>query len=513
MSKVPAVTALAPAAARARVQSWRWWLLLGLAALAGIALRLYVARGVIGDPDSDEAIPGLMVRHFLHGHLNVFYWGQAYGGTQEILLTVPLFWLFGASWTVLRLVPVALSAAACIVLWRAGLRLYGETAGRAAAAVMWVWPPFAVYYLTHQYGFYASDVLYCALLVLLALRAVERPDVVRAAAFGLVLGLAFWETEQIVPVALPVIGWTIWRRPRLLRHAWAAAGAAAIGALPWLVWNARHDWASLNALPGGATYWHRIRVFVSPLVPMMAGVRVPYSQESIVGPGAVADLLFLGLLALFALGAVEAFRRRGTSDASLLYVVALLFGPIYAISPPTFESRQPRYLIVLAPVLVLLVAQLASTFRRAIALVGVATVLSAVVLHEMNAFRRTHPESFPQAPRNLAPLVAKLDRLGVRRAYGDYWIVYQLDFDTRERIIAVENDMHAVSFGPDGAVHLAPSFARLNTYLRAAQAAQSPAFVFFQRELKQEAIVKALERNGYRRYPVGPFVVVARPAT
>ena len=99
------MTALASPATRERAQSWRWWLLLGLAAAAGIGLRLYVSHGVIGDPDSDEAIPALMVRHFLHGHLNVFYWGQAYGGTQEILLTVPLFWLFGASWTVLRLVP------------------------------------------------------------------------------------------------------------------------------------------------------------------------------------------------------------------------------------------------------------------------------------------------------------------------------------------------------------------------------------------------------------------------
>ena len=409
------MTALASAATRERVQSWRWWLLLGLAAAVGIGLRLYVTHGVIGDPDSDEAIPALMVRHFLHGHLNVFYWGQAYGGTQEILLTVPLFWLFGASWTILRLVPIALSAAACVVLWRAGLRLYGETAGRAAGAVLWVWPPFAVYYLTHQYGFYASDVLYCALLVLLALRAVERPDVVRVAAFGLVLGLAFWETEQIVPVALPVIGWTIWRRPRVLRDAWAAAGAAVLGALPWLVWNARHDWASLNALPGGSTYWHRIRVFISPLVPMMAGVRVPYSQKSILGPGALADLLFLALLALFAFGAVTAFRRRRTSDASLLYAVALLFGPIYAISPPTFESRQPRYLVVLAPVLVLLVAQLATTFRRALAVIAVAAVLSAVVLHEINAFRSSHPEAFPQAPRNLGPLVTALDRLHVTR--------------------------------------------------------------------------------------------------
>ena len=47
--------------------------------------------------------------------------------------------------------------------------------------------------------------------------------------------------------------------------------------------------------------------------------------------------------------------------------------------------------------------------------------------------------------------------------------------------------------------------------MRTVQAAHSPAFVFFQRELKQETIVKALERHGYHRYPIGAFVVVARP--
>jgi hypothetical protein len=284
-----------------------------------------------------------------------------------------------------------------------------------------------------------------------------------------------------------------------------------LGALPWLVWNARHGWASLDQLPGGSTYGHRVRVFFSPLVPMMTGLRVPFSQASLVGPGALANVLYLALLVLFVYGAARAFRRFGRSNASLLYTVALLFGPIYAISPPTFESRQPRYLIVLTPVVVLLAAQLGSTFRRSLAVLAVACLLSFAVLHEMTDYRSTHPDAFPQAPRNLRPLIATLDRLGVRRAYGDYWIVYALDFDTGERVIAVENDMHAVSFGPSGRVRLAPSFARLNAYVDTVGRARSPAFVFFEREMKQETIVKALERHGYRRYPVGGFVVVARP--
>ena len=70
--------------------------LLAAAFVAGIALRVYVYRSVLGNEDSDEAVLGLMVRHATHGHLTTFLWGEAYGGTLEVLLTVPVFWLFGA---------------------------------------------------------------------------------------------------------------------------------------------------------------------------------------------------------------------------------------------------------------------------------------------------------------------------------------------------------------------------------------------------------------------------------
>jgi hypothetical protein len=504
------VAAIVHAARLGRLRSSPWTAPLALAAVAGIGLRVYVERTGIGTPDSDEAIVALMVRHALDGHLAVFYWGQPYGGTQEVFLTVPFFWLFGQSWLVLRIVPIAISGLASLVLWRVGLRVFRDTAGKTAGALLWIWPPFAVFYLTHQYGFYASDVFYCSLILLLALRTVERPDLVRAGVFGLVLGLSLWESEQIVPVAVPVILWTICRNPRVLRHAWAAAVAAAVGALPWLVWNARHGWGSLAPLPGGATtYWHRERLFLSPLLGMIAGLRVPYAQTPVLGFARLVDLLSVGLLLLFAAGAVLALRRSRRSEASLLYSVALAFGPLYAISPPTFESREPRYLVVLTPVLALLVAQLATTYRRSIVLLAAACALSFVVLHEMNAFRRTHPGAFSPTASRFGPLIAELDRLHVRRAYGDYFIVYVLDFDARERIVAVENDMHAVTF-TGGRVRLAPSFARRPAYGREVAQARSPGFVFFRSELAREAIVAKLERHGYHAHPVGAFVVLAR---
>src|SRR5439155_1395515 len=111
----------------------------------------------------------------------------------------------------------------------------------------WIWPPYNIVNASRP-GFYASDVFYCALLMLLALRVVERPDRTRVGLFGLVLGLAYWETSQIVPIALPLIAWTIWKQPRALRYVWLAAPLAVLGALPWLLWNVRHDFGSLDML-------------------------------------------------------------------------------------------------------------------------------------------------------------------------------------------------------------------------------------------------------------------------
>ena len=75
------------------------WLAGGLAIVfaLGVAFRVYAERdSVLGIPNSDEAVLGLMARHLLHGHLTTFIWGEAYGGPQEILLAVPGFAIAGS---------------------------------------------------------------------------------------------------------------------------------------------------------------------------------------------------------------------------------------------------------------------------------------------------------------------------------------------------------------------------------------------------------------------------------
>src|SRR5919205_2191507 len=109
----------------------------------GIGFRVAIYRSSIGHLGTDEAVWGLMARHAEHGELSAFFWGQAYGGTQEVLPVALLFRLFGTHLVLMRLVPVVFSLAAIFVVWRIGRRLGGDTVGLTAALLLWIWPIYA----------------------------------------------------------------------------------------------------------------------------------------------------------------------------------------------------------------------------------------------------------------------------------------------------------------------------------------------------------------------------------
>jgi hypothetical protein len=484
--------------------------LLGAAAAIGVALRVYVYRSSLGTPDSDEAVVGLMVRHFSHGEVTTFFWGQPYGGTQEVFLTVPLFVVASSSWLALRIVPIVLSAVACAVVWRVGRRTIGERQAIVAAALLWIWPPFAVFRLTHQWGFYAASFVYCGLILLQATRIAERPTRGRLALFGLTVGLGLWESEQLLPIVVATVAWLVWRRRNVLRDGWVAVLGAVVGGLPSIIWNARHGWASLHSsIEDTTTYQHRIRIFLSPLLSMMLGLRTPFSQQ-LLPPAALFLAAFFVLVGLFVWGAWR-FRR---TNASLLYVCVLVYPFVYAYSPETLLAAEPRYLMVLAPVLALLVAQLAKGDRAAVAVLVAGAALSAVVLHRMNAYVRSVPSNPPMAPRDIGPLIRTLDRLHVNRLYADFWVAYRLDFETRERIIASQSKLRRATFVDGRAIASHHPAIRYRQYERKVDATPGRGFVFFRVSTgRSRFLIDQLTRHDYRRTVVGPFVVYSPPTS
>jgi len=360
-------------------------------------------------------------------------------------------------------------------------------------------------------GFYGADVFYCALLLLLALRAVEQPqDRVRAGLFGLAAGLAFWQTSQIVPIIVAVAIWSVWKAPRCLRVAWVAVLAAVLGALPWIIWNATNSWASFD-LPSGAssTYTHRLRVFFSPVLPMMLGIRTPVSQQPLLLPSAVVNLVYLLLLALVLWGAWRTRRR----PVSLLYVAAAVYPFVYGLAAQTFDSSDPRYLVVMTPVLVLLVAQVLTSWWRGAIAVAVAVAISVLTIYRMEPLptKALASGSLPTAPRDLSPLVATLDRLRLSRVYAPYLLAYVLDFHTQERIIGVEAKFDRVRFQGNRAILPDHPSTRHPSWLREVANAPRHGIVIFRVDEPSTPIVPLLLRHGFKRVVVGPFVVFAPP--
>jgi 4-amino-4-deoxy-L-arabinose transferase-like glycosyltransferase len=481
------------------------WVGVAAAVAVGTAFRVWVYRSALGAPDSDEAIVGLMARHALHGDFTVFFWGQPYGGSQEALLTAPFFAVFGTSLLALRIVPILLTAVAAVLVWRVGRRTFGELPGAVAGLLVWLWPPYPIVHTTPAFGFYGATLVYCALLLLLALRIVEEPSLVRVALFGLVFGLAFWESAQIIPVAAPIIAWTLWRRPRALRHAWAALLAAAVGALPWLVWNIENDWGSVLARASLSAYLHGLRLFLSPLLPMLLGLRTPLTGQALV-PKVLTLGVYAILLAAFLWGAVRARR----SNAGLVYGVALAFPFLWAISHRVaILTSHPIYLIVIGPLVALLLASVATNEWRAAAVLVAAAAVSAVTFQRMDTWLTAdRPHWPPPTPRNLTPLIASLDALRLNRVYADYWIAYRLDLATNERIVATYDDwLHWAT--RDGQVTPDPPLpVRWPPYQREVAPARH-GFVFLRPEPYSNPIVTGLRREHYAIRNVGPFVIYA----
>jgi hypothetical protein len=197
---------------------------------------------------------------------------------------------------------------------------------------------------------------------------------------------------------------------------------------------------------------------------------------------------------------------------SLLYVVAAVFPFVYALAAQTFNATDPRYVIALTPVLALLLAQVMTEWLRGTIILAIACAISVATLQRMQSLPLDLASGKPMAPRDLAPLISTLDRLHIDRVYAPYWLAYVLTFDTRERIVAVENRFDEVRFVDGQAILPRPPLLRHEAYRHEVEASPH-GLVFFREDVDSIPIVPQLERQGYRRIPVGPFVVFAPPAS
>lgn len=489
-----------------RVSPLRVLVAIGL--LVGAVERIVVWRSGLGALDGDEAVWGLMARHVLDGELPAFFWGQGYGGTLEVFLSVPLLAVAPTSVVALRIVPVALTLVAVYLVWRVGRRTIGEPAATAAAVLFWVWPSYAIWKSIRAHGFYASGLVLCLLVLLLVLRLAERPARSDAILLGFVLGVSGWQTFQILPIAVGSLGWLAWKRPGLVRELPYALVAALVGFLPWIVSNLANGWWTFHFPPGGGTYLSRFRGSVNGTLPMAFGVRVPFEQGWI-GGFLIGATLFCGVVLLLAWIGV----RRLREPFGLLVVVAVVFPFLMAFSTFTWLVDEPRYVYILSPVIALLVGALLTTWPRMLAGLCAAVVLSIsglVIVHGSDQYRQRADGL--AVPRHFGPLIDELERRGITRVYADYWVAYRLAFESGERIIAAQSPQEMYHRDGNRVVVLDPGNMRRPQFDTIVRRSARPGHVVVRGTSDERKLdVPLLRSAGYRPFVVGRFVVWAPP--
>ena len=402
--------------------------------LAGLGLRAVVLHSSLGTLDSDEAVVGLMARHFTSGGFRAFYWGQPYGGTVETGLASTLFTVFGPSTGALKAVPLLLDAAATALTWRVGRRLTTEGAAVAAGALVWLWPGTYLWWSIKERGFYEAGLCLTLVAALLALRicaAGNGRTWPEWALLGLTAGVGWWQTPQVVYILVPVGLWLLWHLRARAWRATIAVPGAVVGAAPWLWSNLSNGFASLRPPPSPVkgTYLDHLVTLAHVGGPMTLGLRVPYVTKWL-DPAPVAQCLYAVILVVIAAGCA----RRWPGGALAALVLAM-FPFLHAILPLAGTVAEGRYTLFALPWIALAIAH---RCQRMVAVTVVSVVAIILTIAGLAAMRgQTDPYAPDRhVPRSLATLRAGLAGHGITHLWANYWVAYRLTFETGEKVIA-----------------------------------------------------------------------------
>ncbi|MDQ3757347.1 MAG: hypothetical protein M3394_05825, partial [Actinomycetota bacterium] len=306
---------------------------------------------------------------------------------------------------------------------------------------------------------------------------------------GLAAGIGWWSAPQVVVFVIPVVVWAFVRARQAVRPLLAfGLPAAVVGAAPWLAFNVRHGFVSLNPpelAPGAqGTYLEHLETFAAKGLPMALGLRLPWSEQWVPG-GKV-----LYLMALVALMAALAWRRPPLP----VWLGLAAFPFVHALSPLAHYVGEGRYLVYYLPFLALGIAAAA---RHRLALPVAVVALAGLTLFGMEELGRSPRATAPDIPipDDIGPLIDDLEARGLTAAYSNYWLAYRLTFESDERIRVGT---------------LPPTVSRRPEYDRAADRARRSGYVSVVGSVATHVVRTDLTQLGvtWQEHDVGGFNVI-----
>jgi hypothetical protein len=451
---------------------------------AAVAYRLPALRHPWAWVNRDGAYGAFVTLHLLRGvrPAPVFTEGANYQGTLKSHLAAVLSLLTGAH--DLSFLMTAASLVLYLVFVASAMALARRVGGRAAAVAAGLYlalgPRFLTVFSLNCVGQYV-DVLALggvALALLARLLDEDRQGFDARGhylALGALLGAAFWQQ----PVALSyaaVVAVALARRTATWRDPWTllVPGGAGLGALPVLLWNVQHGWASRDILgrdpsdlrAQAEALPHLVGRTLSVSFPILAGLSPNHPWADAPGARAMAaSLLPLLLVAYLAIRRrdLTAWLRRGAAAPAVLtpLLTAFCLALFWAVAAGSVY-RRPRYLLPVVAAGAIHTGVVCAWLwarSRAAALGGLALLLALNVagtvprLAASAGLARRHEE-----------IVRALQENGIRTGYSDFSISAPVTMFTSERILlspalgptpAYESEAHArqvAEQGPDAYV-------------------------------------------------------------
>jgi dolichyl-phosphate-mannose-protein mannosyltransferase len=403
----------------------------------------------------DGAYGAFVALHLLQGvrPAPVFTEGANYQGTLKGHLAALVGLLTGSrdlSWlmVVASLALYLVFVAASMALAR---RLAGRAAGCAAGLYLALGPRFLTVFSVNCVGQYV-DVLALGGVALALLARVLDEDRHGAAArraylaVGALLGAAFWQQPvALCYVAAAAVALVLRRRTWQDRWTLLVPAGLVLGALPVLLWNAQHDWASADILgrepaelkAQADALPRQVRRAAQISFPILAGMSPGHPWADSAAASTLAMLVIPAALAAFLLlrgrAIVLDLRARGAS-ASLLppVLLAACLALFWAIASGRVYWR-PRYLLpVVAATAVHLGVALAWLWarQRLTAAAALAALLALNVAGTLDRLRES-----AGIAGYYAQVVRSLREKGVRTGYADFSLSAPVTMFTAEEIV------------------------------------------------------------------------------
>lgn len=434
-----------------------------LGVLVGLAVRawLFAHQPLTGD----EAIVALIAREIRRGHLDTFYWGQAYGGGEPYLVAI-MTSLFGSG-------PIAINISATMLTGLSAI-LVGSVVGEVlpaasrwlatvAGVLFWLWPEALVWNSTRELGFRCVTMLAGIASLKLGFRWARTCSWESAVGLGLALGVGWWSSPEIVYFCIPVVFVLVGalRRKRLdglttlIALVSPVVAGGAVGAIPWIITNIRSGFSSLSSraspVYSPSTYGQRLEIAVGRTVPMMFGLRSAPGGGWVAG--ATGKVFYAVVLAAVLSACLHAiFRIRAGLPLAAVAVGCLAFPFVNAVFPATTYWDEGIYGVFLVPLVIITVigalgswtaGRLRADDRSAVqylCALMMAVAMSSTTVAFSDAWLQTPPLYSNQIedgsilagwnpnPSSTAARIAQMARaVGIHYAYADYWTAYVLD--------------------------------------------------------------------------------------